>query len=122
MFEHPYLVFHVIWGFVVLVLVYDAMLVMLPLRSLMLGLRSPVVCHYVSPLPMSDWKSIIAEMGYTEDVVENAWSINNGDFGKPTAWLLEHCVRDHSDESDEGDDMVDCYGDGVGFDDDDFDY
>ena len=49
---------------------------------------------YVSPLPMSYWKSIIAEMGYTEDVVENAWSINNGDFGKTTAWLLEHCVRD----------------------------
>ena len=31
-------------------------------------------------------------------------------------------MRDHSDESDEGDVMVDCYGDGVGFDDDDFDY
>ena len=29
---------------------------------------------------------------------------------------------DRSYESDEGDDMVDCYGDGVGFDDDDFDY
>ena len=44
------LVFHllvlVIWGFVALILVYDAMLVMLPLRSLMLGLRSLVVCHF----------------------------------------------------------------------------
>ena len=73
-------------------------------------------------MPVSYWKSIIAELGYTEDVVENAWSINNGDFVKTIAWLLEHCVRDHSDESDEGDVMVDCYGDGVGFDDDDFDY
>ena len=48
--------------------------------------------------------------------------LNNGDFGKTTAWLLKHCVRDHSDESDKDDDMVDYYGDGVGFSDDDFDY
>ena len=32
--------------------------------------------------------------------------------------LLEHCVRDHSDESDEDDGMIDSYGDRVAFDDD----
>ena len=42
-------------------------------------------------------------------------------FAKSFAWLRDHCVRDHSDESDEGDDLIDSYGDGVAFDDD-FDY
>ena len=62
------------------------------------------------------------ETGYTEDDIENAMSINGDDFVKSFKWLREHCVRDHSDESDEGDDMIDCYGDGVGFDGDAFDY
>ena len=57
-------------------------------------------------------------LGYTEDVVENAMSINNGNFTKSCTWLLEHCVRDHSDESDEDDGMIDSYGDRVAFDDD----
>ena len=49
-------------------------------------------------------------------------SINGDDFLKSFKWLRDHCVRDHSDESDEDDDMFDGYGDGVGCCDDDFDY
>ena len=66
---------------------------------------------------MGYWKSILTETGYTVDDVENAMSINGGDFAKSFAWLRDHCVRDHSDESDDGDDMTDSYGDGVAFDD-----
>ena len=68
-------------------------------------------------LPMGYWKSILTETGYTVDDVENAMSINGGDFVKSFAWLRDHCVRDHSDESDDGDDTTDSYGDGVAFDD-----
>ena len=49
-------------------------------------------------------------------------SINGDDFVKSFKWLRDHCVRDHSDEPDEGDDMFDGYGDAVGYGDDDFDY
>ena len=77
---------------------------------------------YVSPLPTSQGKSIMLETGYTEVDIENAMSINGDDFVKSFKWLRDHCVRDHSDESDEADDMFDGYGDGVGYGDDDFDY
>ena len=77
---------------------------------------------YVSPLPMSQGKSIMLETGYTEVDIENAMSINGDDFVKSFKWLRDHCVRDHSDEPDEGDDMFDGYGDAVGYGDDDFDY
>ena len=82
---------------------------------------------YVSPLPVRYLKSIIAELGYTEDGVENAWSNNNGDFGKTVVWLLEHCVRDHSSSDEDGDMVIYgnsnayAYGDGIDFDVDDSD-
>jgi len=66
--------------------------------------------------------SIMLETGYAEVDIENAMSINGDDFVKSFKWLRDHCVRDHSDESDEADDMFDGYGDGVGYGDDDFDY
>ena len=72
-----HLLVHMIWGFVVRVLtpVYVRRHVSDVVPSVPdVGTQKP---GYVPPLPMSYYKSIIAEMGYTKDVVENAWSINN---------------------------------------------